>query len=163
MPAATGYSATQIRLHWLVFLAVLYQLIFNEAIGEAWRAFRRGEEIASSVWVPVHVFGGIAILLLVLWRIFLRVKRGAPKPPEHEPAALKMIAGLTHLLLYALLIAMPVSGIVAWFGGIEAAGEAHEVMKAFLWALIALHVLGALYHQFFLKTDVLTRMRKPAA
>ena len=64
------------------------------------------------------------------------MKRGAPKPPEHEPAILKLAAGATHLGLYALLILMPVSGIAAWFGNIEAAAEGHEVMRLILLALV---------------------------
>jgi cytochrome b561 len=35
------------------------------------------------------------------------------------------------------------------------------VFKVLLWALIALHVLAALYHHFFLKDGLLNRMRKP--
>lgn len=163
MKAVTGYSATQIGLHWFVFLAVVYQLIFNEEIGHAWRSIRRGEEVAFSPWIAAHVFLGIAILALVLWRIALRFMRGAPKPPEHEPVVLKIAAGLTHLGLYALLILMPVSGLAAWFGGVEAAGEVHEAMQVLIIALICLHVAGALYQQFVLKTDVLTRMRTPQA
>ena len=159
--APTGFSAAQIRLHWLVVLLIAAQYILNEPISQAWRAMRRGEEVAFDPIVASHVFGGMAVLLLVIWRLALRARRGAPPAPENEPAAFKAIAAVTHLGLYALMVLMPVSGMATWFGRVEAAGEAHEAMKVILLALIVLHVLGALYHHFILKTDVLIRMRKP--
>lgn len=161
--APSGYSGTQIALHWIVFLVIVAQYVLHEAIVDAWRAVRRGEEFGFDPVVASHVFGGILILVLVLWRIMLRVKRGAPKPPEHEPAILKLAAGATHLGLYALLLLMPLSGIAAWFGNVEAAAEAHEVMRLLLLALIVIHIAGALYQRFVLKTDVMTRMVKPQA
>ena len=161
--APSGYSGTQIALHWIVFLVVVAQYVLHDAISEAWRAVQRGEEFGFDPVVASHVFGGILILVLALWRIALRLKRGAPKPPEHEPAILKMAAGATHLGLYALLILMPVSGMAAWFGNVEAAAEGHEVMRVILLALVVLHIAGALYQRFILKTDVMTRMVKSEA
>jgi cytochrome b561 len=161
MSAPTGFSATQIRLHWIVFIVIVLQYVLHDSISEAWHAVERGQEIAFNPLVASHVFGGILVLALALWRIVLRLKRGAPPPPEHEPAILKLAAGATHLGLYALLILMPVSGMAAWFGRVEAAAEGHEVMRIILLALVALHVLGALYQRFVLKSDVMTRMVKP--
>ena len=71
-----------------------------------------------------------------------------------------ILAKLTHVGLYALMILMPLSGSVAWFGGVEAAAQGHDVMKVILLALVALHVMGALYHQFILRDDTLARMRR---
>lgn len=161
MAAPKGYSATQIWLHWIVFLLIAFQLVFDESIGAAWRAVRRGEELGFDPWVAAHVYVGIAVLLLVLLRIFVRIRRGAPRPPEHEPAALKIAAGVTHLALYALLLLVPVSGLAAWFGGVEVAAEVHETMKPVIIILVLLHVLGALYQRFILKTDVMIRMVRP--
>lgn len=161
MSAPTGFSATQIRLHWIVFFLIVLQYVLHEGISEAWDIVEEGGSIAFDPIVASHVAGGILVLLLALWRIGLRMKRGAPPAPEEEPAILKLAAAATHLGLYALMIAMPLSGMAAWFGGVEAAAEAHEVMRVILLALVALHVVGALYHQFVLKTDVLSRMRKP--
>ena len=156
--APSGYSGTQITLHWIVFLVIVAQYVLHEAMVDAWRAILRGEESSFDPVVASHVFGGIILLALVLWRIVLRVKRGAPKPPEHEPAILKLAAGAIHLGLYALLILMPLSGMAAWFGNFEAAAEAHEVMRLLLLALIVIHIAGALYQRFILKTDVMAHI-----
>ncbi|MEZ5723006.1 MAG: cytochrome b/b6 domain-containing protein [Paracoccaceae bacterium] len=60
--------------------------------------------------------------------------------------------------LYALLIVMVVSGGLAWFGQQRWAAEAHEVLKALVLVLVGVHVLGALYQQIVLASDVMKRM-----
>lgn len=160
-PAPAGFSAGQIRLHWIVAILIAVQYLLHEAMSEAWDVVEDGGSAAFDPLVASHVFGGILVLLLVIWRLAIRARRGAPAAPESEPAILKLAAAATHFTLYALMILMPVSGMAAWFGRLELAAEAHEAMRIVLLALIALHVGGALYHQFVLRTDVLTRMRRP--
>jgi cytochrome b561 len=125
--------------------------------------FTKTGAVEFSPLVAAHVFGGIAILLLVLWRLVVRFKRGAPLPPESEHPLLKMAAHLSHWLLYALMILMPVSGVLAWFGGIEQAATNHFYMKFAMLGLVALHVVAALFHQFVLKTNLIQRMKTPEA
>lgn len=156
----TAYSRTQIALHWVVFLLIALQFLLHDRISEAWDRIEDGLPFEFHPLIAAHVFGGLLILALVLWRIVLRGTRGAPALPAEEPAAMQLVARLTHLGLYALMLLMPVSGAVAWFGGAEAAAEAHEVMRILLLALVALHVLGALYQQFVLKTDIMARMKR---
>lgn len=156
-----GYSRIQIALHWIVALLIAVQFILHEPMSEAWDAIRRGVEAGFNPVVALHVFGGLAVLAFSVWRIALRRTRGFPPAPEAEPALLRLAAHLGHMALYALMILMPVSGAVAWFGGSEGAAEAHEVMKPLLLALIAVHVLAALWHQFWLKDGLMLRMKRP--
>ncbi len=158
-----GYSLTQIALHWTIAVLVLLQFLNDEAIGTAWRALRRGTEPPADILATAHIYVGVAILALVLWRIVLRLTRGAPPPPASEPRPLQIAAAATHGLLYLLLLALPVSGLVGWYGGVGSAGEVHELMKTVLMLLIFLHIAGALYQRFVLKTDVVTRMIRPGA
>jgi cytochrome b561 len=72
-----------------------------------------------------------------------------------------MIATGTHLGLYLVLLLTAASGSVAWFGGVETAGDVHEAMTTVLLILVGLHVAGALYQQFVLKTNIMDRMRTP--
>ena len=74
---------------------------------------------------------------------------------------LKLVAHVTHWALYALMILLPIGGGMAWFGGVEFAAEVHGTIAPVLMFLIVLHVVGALYHQFVLKTNLMDRMRKP--
>jgi len=157
----TGYTRTQIILHWLVFVLVVLQFVLHDPIAEAWEKFEEGMEVGFSPLVAQHVFTGLLILVLVVIRMAIKARRGAPALPENEPRILKLAAHGTHLALYALLILMPLSGAVAWFGGVEAAADGHEVMRVLVIVLVALHVAGALFQHFVLKSDVLARIRKP--
>ncbi|MET3587154.1 hypothetical protein ABID21_003276 [Pseudorhizobium tarimense] len=64
-----------------------------------------------------------------------------------------------YILLYVLTIALPFTGIGAYYFGNEQAGEIHaSPLKLLLWLVIVAHVLGVLVHQFYWKTHVLRRM-----
>lgn len=156
----THYSRTQILLHWLVAVLIVFQFVAHEPMSDAWDKISEGVEVGFSPLVAAHVFAGIAVLILVVWRLFLRLTRGVPPLPEEEAPAMKMVAHLVHWGLYALMILLPVSGGMAWFGGVEAAAEAHEAMKIIILAVVILHVLGALYQQLVLKTNIMERMKK---
>ena len=110
----------------------------------------------------MHIIVGSLVLAFALWRLVLRYSRGVPAAPEGESRLMTRAGWASHVALYALMIALPVTGLLAWFGGINALADLHGgVLKALLWGLIALHVLAALYHQFILKDGLLNRMRKP--
>jgi cytochrome b561 len=160
MATPTGYSRTQIALHWLVAALILPQFVLHEGISGAFRQLMQGGTPAFDWTVPAHIAAGIAILGLVVWRLSLRTSRGAPPPPS-GPAVQVMAAHVAHWGLYALLVLLPISGIIAWFGAVGAAGEAHEVMTTFLLILVGVHVLAALWHQFWLKDGLLARMKRP--
>jgi len=161
MPKPTGYTTTQIALHWIIFLLVAAQFVFHDAILEAWNQIARGETPAFSWLVSGHVFGGILILLLVIWRITIKIKRGSPALPEDESRALQIIGHATHGLLYLLLILVPISGLSAWFLNVGLAAQAHSLMKLPFLVLIALHLAGAIYQRVVLKSGVMERMVRP--
>ncbi len=159
MTAPTGYTRAQIALHWIAALLILQQYVFKDAMSAAWEAFGDGLEIAFDPLVLAHVAGGALVLVFALWRLSIRARRGAPAIVG-ESGLQRALAKGTHVGLYALMILMPVSGSVAWFGGVDAAAQGHNILKVALLALIALHVAGALWHQFVLKDGLLMRMRR---
>lgn len=156
-----GYTRTQIALHWVIFLLIAAQFIFNEAISEAWRSVLRTGEYEQGPLVAQHVITGLLILALVIWRLVIKLRRGAPPLPDDEPAIMKLAARGTHILLYILMVLVPVSGAVAWFAGVENAAEGHEVMKSILLVIILIHILGAIVQRVIFKSDVMTRMMRP--
>ena len=162
MATPNGYSRRQIALHWIVFVLVVLQFVLHEGISDAWDVVEDGGSVAFSPVVASHVIGGLIVLLLVIWRLQIRATRGTPPPPEEENPALKHVAKAVHAGLYLVLILMPLSGAVAWFGGVEPAAEAHEVMRLGILALVGLHIAGALYHQFILRNNLMNRMRQAA-
>lgn len=158
-----GYSGTQIVLHWIVALLVAGQYVFHESIVTAWDAIQKGADYAFDPLVLAHVASGALILIFVLWRLALRLKRGAPPPPENEPAILKSVSHVAHWTIYAVLAIMSVSGALAWFAGVAIAAEVHTILKVVLLALTALHVLAIPFHRVILKNNVMIRMIRPAA
>jgi cytochrome b561 len=160
--APKGYSTTQIALHWAVAVLVAAQYIFKDTISGAWEAIRQGQTYAFDPLILAHVVGGGLILAFVVWRLALRLRRGVPQPPENEPAPLKTLAHVAHWGFYAVLAAMAVTGLFAWFGDVVPAARAHNVLKVVLLALVALHVLAIPFHRIVLKNNVMQRMIRPA-
>ena len=160
-PSDKGYSLTQRLLHWTVALLIFFNLLFPDGMNIWHRLMRRGEvptpeQIASA---NIHAYVGIAILLLAVVRLGLRFVNGVPVEVAEEPAIFRLAAKLAHAGLYILIFAMPLTGIAAYYFGVNPAGSLHaDILKIILWALIAAHVAGALAHQFYWKSNVLRRM-----
>ena len=161
--AITGYSTAQVALHWTVVVLVAFQFLAHDGIEDAWRAFMRGEPSpdALQLLAYMHVGAGILVLVLALVRIWLRMTRGAPEPPADEPRLLQIAGEAVHVAIYVLLLALPVSGSVAWFAGAKIAGEFHELLTNLLLGAIALHVAGALFQHFIRRSQVMMRMFRP--
>lgn len=156
----SGYTSLQIALHWLIAALVLIQLIFGESITETIEANEKGTTAPASdqFLAGVHYWAGIAILALVAIRLLVRTIAGAP-PPSQE-GWMARAAQLSHMLFYALLIAMPVLGLLAYYIGAPY-GDLHELGKPILIILITLHACASLYHQFWLKDGTLRRILVP--
>lgn len=161
-----GYSLAQRGLHWLTVLLVFFNLVFPGRIEHVTDTFGDGgvPNLADLFSANLHVYAGFAILGLTVLRLLLRVVQGAPGKPPGEPDIFHLLGNLSHGLLYAVLIAMPVLGAAKYFFGIDGAGFLHGgPVKVILWALIVLHVAAVLVHQFWWKTNILARMTKGSA
>lgn len=154
------FSRTQIILHWAVALLIACQFVFSEGIERAWRAFARGQFTQDDFTgaAAAHLVSGVLILLLVIWRLVLRYRYGAPAADPAEPPALQMLARIVQFAIYALIIILPLSGLAGWALGLSAPIQVHLLAKTVLLPLICLHVAGALVHHFWWRTDVLKRM-----
>ncbi len=157
-PRPKGYTRAEIALHWATVALVLFQLIVNDAMRLAFRHRLEEGAMPMALGAAAHVVAGLAVLALTLLRLAIRWRRGMPEPPPGVPALLNGLASLVHMALYVMLLAMPLTGALAWFGGIELAGVAHEAGRLILIGLIALHAFGALFEHFVLETDALSRM-----
>lgn len=164
MAISTGYTKPQIVLHWVTVALVLAQFLFHDGIADA---FDKGLEAgagAMTLTLPaaMHLGGGMIILGLTIYRLFLRTSDGTPPPPEGEPGWAALASKGAHLAFYGLLFLLPVTGAVAWAQRSEAAGNAHEVLRALLFFLILAHVGAVLMHQFVWKTGLIRRMMRPS-
>ena len=148
-PRAAGvYNPTLRTLHWLMTLVIFVAL----GLGVWATQLPRGD-LRSEV-LFVHKSLGVAALALVVLRIAVRFAAGAPAYAVPLGRLVHAAAGAEQLALYALMIALPVSGYltssaggheVSFFGLFtlpnlvpsdkaldEAAGQAHFVLS---WAI----------------------------
>lgn len=159
MKSPSTYRPLQIALHWGAALLILALFVFEDGMGRALRTALNGGTISYSFGLAFHVLGGLTVLALAIWRLVLRKTVGVPPLPQNDPPLQKLGAHAVHWALYALMVLLPMAGAAAWFGGVAAAGEAHEVLGTVLQVVIAAHILAAIWHQFWLKDGLINRMR----
>ena len=160
-----GWSRLNITLHWLVAILIVVQLLNHEHMVVWWDSFH-GEGSVTSTDVTfgwVHILSGISIFLFTALRIWDRATRGRPPYPAAHPAWITGLSKITHFLIFAILIVMPVAGLAAWITNDERPAGFHTFLWTPLLVLIGLHIAGALVEHFFLKTDVVRRMVRPAS
>jgi cytochrome b561/polyisoprenoid-binding protein YceI len=169
-PAQTRYSTVAVVLHWLIALALAFQLALGFSMPKDERGF---------ALFQLHKSIGVTILVLTLARLAWRFTHRPP--PAVEGGFQGFLAKAVHTLLYAFMICAPLTGwaIVSTDpSGIptllystipwphlplpaalnEAFEETHEILAFIGLALVVLHVAGALRHQFLLKDGLLRRM-----
>lgn len=160
MSAPKGYSPVQITLHWAIAVLIVFQLIFGEDMSQVWRGLKTTGVATLGTWAWAHILAGIAVLAFSLWRVLLRLSHGAPDAPKGSSPLVIKASAAVHGLLYVLMFAAPISGLAAWYGGVDTAAEVHQILKPAFIILIAGHVAAALWHQFWLKDGLMDRMRR---
>jgi len=158
--APKGYSLLQVILHWTIAALVVFQLAVNEGVQEAFKDRTDGRQGEDEIGAALHIIVGLTIFALALLRLGVRMWRGAPEPHSTNPWLVNFAGHAAHVLLYAFLFAMPLTGAVAWFTGLELSAELHELGRLILIPLILLHALGALAEHYVFKTNSLIRMLK---
>lgn len=168
------YGAVAQTLHWTVVLLVAVQFYLGVTAHDLPVSLLR---LKLLVW---HKSLGITIFMLVLLRLAWRLYSPAPALPATLQGLQRTIAHVSHLLLYALLLVMPVVGwisssasnlTVKWFFLVELPNlvqpdpelaklskEVHMFMAWCLLALVTLHAAAAFWHELVLKDGVLKRM-----
>lgn len=159
--AVTGYSSRQIGLHWIIAILIGAQYVLHGGMKHSWRLVIEGQPVPFDPMTILHIVIGVLVLLLLFPRIFLRVSRGAPPAPEDEGPGMKTLATVTQTMLYVLIISLPLSGMAAWFGQVQAAGLMHNILGKLLLLFVALHVAGAFFQTFVRRRGVLWRMFRP--
>ncbi|HTW28290.1 MAG TPA: cytochrome b [Acetobacteraceae bacterium] len=171
--AGDRFSPLQRTLHWLMAVMILSMLFIG--IGMVSTVAPR-----YHVLVAIHRPLGIAILVLVLLRLGLRLRRGAPPLPADLPRIQALAAKGSHVVLYALMLAMPLLGWsmlsaggypIVLFGRIHlprimphddalytVLREAHFALAFVLFAVVLLHLAAALFHALIRRDGVFTSM-----
>jgi cytochrome b561 len=103
-----GYSPMAVVLHWLVAALLVGQVLFGWYLEEV----PRGTP-ARTIYVNLHKSTGLVLGLLILWRLYWRLRHPAPDLPSTFPSWQRVAARVSHIALYACMIVMPLSGYLA--------------------------------------------------
>jgi cytochrome b561 len=189
------YTKTAIILHGLIALGIffmfglgwyMHEIPKDAAKQMAFDVFDLGiytwnltEAVSPrTFYFNLHKSIGITLLALIVFRVFWRITHRPPAMLSSYKAWEKKLATGAHHLLYLLMIAMPLSGLVMainskygvmWFGidfigGLdnknlrEVFKEVHETIGAILLLIIIIHIVGALKHKLIDKDDTMKRM-----
>ena len=111
-----GYGALSQMMHWITVVLVILAWL----LGQFDDVFPKGAARAAGLFV--HISAGLAVIGILVMRLFWRFA-DPPPPIEHTILGvwLDRAGRLAHYLLYALLVAVPISGIVLQFarGGLR--------------------------------------------
>jgi len=172
--SSTRYSGLAIGLHWLIAIAIT-------------GSFSVGLYMADLPLSPLklrlyswHKWAGVTIFLFVAVRLGWRLLHRPPELPAGMPPWQSKTAVATHVLLYLLMIAVPLTGWLmssakgfqtVYFGVLplpdllakndelgELLEELHSLLNFSMAALVVAHLGAALKHHFIDHDDVLTRM-----
>ena len=159
---STRYTTTAVVLHWTIAVLIVGML----GVG-VWMTDLKvsPDKISLYTW---HKWMGLTLLLLVLIRLGWRAKHAAPPLPSGLPGWQVFAAKMSHLALYFLMLAMPITGWLqnsaagfplTWFGLFKVPAligrdkgsfafwqQTHEVLATMLMVLIAVHLLAAVKH-----------------
>ncbi|WAJ29664.1 cytochrome b [Antarcticirhabdus aurantiaca] len=155
-----GWTRLHVVLHWLVVALVAVQFVDKGSMEALFDATFEGHAISGTDAVLgwAHIVCGSAILAAMAVRLVDRVLVGRPAYDPAEPAAAVWLARATHGLLYAVLLAMPALGLLAWITGLESYADLHTALWTPLLVLLGLHVVGALVQHLVFKTNALRNM-----
>jgi cytochrome b561 len=171
---APGYSRVMQAMHWITLTLLLCACL------AAWMIDGAGSRDEAAWLVMLHRSLGMTILLMTPIRLSVRLRSRIPPLPAGLPAAQRIAARVTAILLYALLGIQPLLGLLAsqlhgdrvvLFGTIVLPSWlpvnkplAHGIFQLHGWTavalllLIGLHAAAALYHHFVRKDAVLAGM-----
>ena len=168
------YSRGAIILHWAIGLLIIAN------IAGAMLSEDLPRETRAAV-MSLHKAFGIIILLLAVVRIGWRLTHRPPAKPEALAGWEIWLSRIVHFAFYALMILLPLSGWV-WMSAngkpidmfglfnmpllpVEQSKELsdimhdrHEMLGLTMLALVGLHILGALKHQFIGRLPFIQRM-----
>jgi len=171
------YGAIAIALHWSMAVLVLALSglgLYMVSLPDA------GFDTAKITLILVHKALGMLALALVLprlaWRLMTVLPRFAPELPDWEQVSARFV----HLMFYALLLALPLSGwLMSSAGGYPATFfglfdvphligpnewlfytliDLHRWFAYLLLGFLVLHVAATLRHHLRLRDDALRRM-----
>jgi len=165
------YGAFAVSLHWVIFFAIIALFALVNYAG----SLDKADPMRGAV-MDWHKAIGVIVLGLAALRIVWQRVHGAPALVPTTRVT-DILARISHGLLYLLLLALPITGlgmVLSAGRGItllgipplmapskELAGlfhEAHEVIFVTSLAVVAIHIVAALWHHYIRHDPTLGRM-----
>jgi cytochrome b561 len=170
-----------IILHWLIAAMVMANLAGGLSAEWFFESPDPARVAQGKAVMALHKSLGLLVILLTLGRIGWRLGHAPPPWPAHMTPLERRLAGTTHLIFYALLLALPLSGwamlstgrtvvpvsVFGWFAVPplpvpQALSDSFQTAHhQFGWAMLVLlgvHVLATLKHRIFDREPLLARM-----
>ena len=172
MTLVLRYHPALVVLHWML----AFLLIAALALGALVMVKIPNTSPMKLEALRSHMSSGMAILALMLIRLLVRMRSAHPAPASAGHPLLDWLAWASHRLFYVTVIAMASSGILmalqaglfdtVFFGRGQLPADfwvyplrgVHYALSRLLMALIALHIVAALYHALVLRDGLLGRM-----
>ena len=158
------YNPIAQTLHWLIGVLVLCLILAGLILH-----YDLLPKPESHVLRTVHIGVGLTVLVLMVLRLGLRLRTPPPALPAAIPPAERLAARAGHAAMYAMVIAMPVFGVifmqahgreVSWFGLLtlpalvgEDKPESHLFAAFHFWGgwillvLIVVHLSALAWHR----------------
>jgi len=180
--SSNGYGVVAQALHWLIAVLIVVQWVLAELADDAGhdKAVHPAAALQELTLLARHKSVGLTIFALAVVRLLWRFVSAPPPMPSAMPRWQVFAAKATHFAFYALLLLMPISGLVmsaaanfpvSYFGWFtipnlvapdealaDVMKERHELLFDILFGLAVVHIVAALKHQFIDRDDVLRRM-----
>ena len=99
------YTKTAMLLHWLTALLIVSAFVMGLVMTSI-----HGFTPAKLRYFSWHKWLGVTVFALAVVRVLWRHFNRPPAHPEHMPAWQNLAANVTHVLLYLLIFAVPLSG-----------------------------------------------------
>lgn len=167
------YHPLLVSLHWLLAIMIVTGLIMGSVV-----LSKTPNSAPEKIdYLRMHMTMGAIIGLLMLVRLLIRVLSALPEHATSGQAVLDKLGTLAHYTFYVLVFSVVGSGIALSiqadlpqivFQGMPNSlpsdfwqfmpRKIHGAATKILAALIVLHFVAFLYHQFFLKDSLFQRM-----
>jgi len=186
---SSSWGVVSRSFHWLIVAMIGIQVPLGFYMNEVYKELiaTNSQDFSLLLQVSqVHHTNGFLILILGILRLSWRAANPTPEMPRGLVAYQRLLARLTHVCLYALIFAFPLSGWatlsayegefpIYFFGwadvprlvpqavdGSHAPYEYYAAIHKACWRIgagvLGLHVIGALWHHAVAKDNVLRRM-----
>ena len=169
------YTLTAQALHWLTVFLILMILPV------AWVMMSLATGPEQDRMLVFHRSLGVTIFAVAVVRLAWRSTHPPPPLPSNTPRVMELISQLTHWLLYALLLLMPITGYVqsaddkpvSYLGLFnlpelpkdKALGDVGKVLHLLgqwaVYTLVGLHVGATVWHVAIRRDGLLNRMIPP--